>query len=452
MLRVEEMALLVAAIGLRGELNHCVERNRHIGSLLSRHAHEVGIDEPEDALVRHHQQGLADALHLHDHWLEAVAHVQVGLSSRVAVAQLVALAQLVLLGHLLLDLLVGHAVADAGVDLVQVGQLPPLHLLPRDDALGLRHAPLDHLVGDETRSLACAPERRGPQARGAGRARFRIEGDHLLSKLAQLARVGGALGGEGGVPANLALHIVLRLAMSRQVEALRALLQIHHQLGDAAEEVAVHVVDLVAVHVRDLDPREVPLRPIIVQWLIGLAHVGGARLQVRNSLLQGLARILGRELVHVAHIGGNLFLVGARALDEQDAAARVLELVHAPPPLLDGRVVRVKEGNHGARVIAPQRLKDVAHGRLTTLENFGRRLVVMRVEERRGLEGPADAPAVVSHTHVDALDAVEEGEVVLDAPRHARLATCRQANHGHNNALARVRAHCVEEHGVGALH
>mmetsp|Transcript_6315 Transcript_6315/g.21621 ORF Transcript_6315/g.21621 Transcript_6315/m.21621 type:complete len:215 (+) Transcript_6315:393-1037(+) len=115
---VQQLPGLLARVGARLEGDHRVERDGHVGRLLSGQPHEVGVHDAEDALVRHDEQGLRAPLHLHDDGLQAVAHVQVGLPARVAVGQLVLLAPLVLVGVLGLDLVVAHAVADARVNLV----------------------------------------------------------------------------------------------------------------------------------------------------------------------------------------------------------------------------------------------------------------------------------------------------------------------------------------------
>ena len=93
-------------------------------ALLARHALEVGVEGPEHRVVGDHQHRPARAFQLDDHRVEAQDDVLVRFPARIAVGELVALARLVLAGQPRPDLRVAHAVADAGVDLVERAPRP----------------------------------------------------------------------------------------------------------------------------------------------------------------------------------------------------------------------------------------------------------------------------------------------------------------------------------------
>lgn len=159
-------ALLLGAVGAGGQLDECVQGHLHPGGLFLRDVHEVGVDATEDSLVGDDDDVLA-ALQLHDDGFETDDDVAVGLAAAVAVVVLVLVAGLEVLGVLLGDLLVGQAIADAGVQLVEC---LPLQLLesgfgfqvaggldgaaesrgPDDDLGVLGDAGLAHQLGEST--------------------------------------------------------------------------------------------------------------------------------------------------------------------------------------------------------------------------------------------------------------------------------------------------------------
>ena len=118
--------VLLRPVGLGGELHERVQRDLHPRALALVHVHEVGEDAADDGLVRHDDDVLA-ALELHDDRLQSNDDVTVRLAAAVAVVVLVVVARAKVFRVLVLDLLVGHAVADARLELVE---RLPLEYLP----------------------------------------------------------------------------------------------------------------------------------------------------------------------------------------------------------------------------------------------------------------------------------------------------------------------------------
>jgi hypothetical protein len=80
--------------------------------------HKVRIDAPNNRLMAHNQNILAP-LQLHDDRLQPDHHIPIALPAPIAIVILVVVAVLKVLRVRLLDLGVRHAVADAGVELVE---------------------------------------------------------------------------------------------------------------------------------------------------------------------------------------------------------------------------------------------------------------------------------------------------------------------------------------------
>ena len=128
--------LLLRAVGPRGQLDEGVQRDRHPGRVGLRLLHEVGVDAAQHGLVRDDQDVLRP-LKLHDDGLQADHHVAIPrmgwlavgeiaigdknsrLATSVAVVVLVVIARCKVLGIQLRDLLVGQAVANSRVKLIQ---------------------------------------------------------------------------------------------------------------------------------------------------------------------------------------------------------------------------------------------------------------------------------------------------------------------------------------------
>ena len=106
--------------------------------------HIIRIHTPQHCLMRNNQYILRP-LELHDDGLQPGHDVGVGLAATVAVVVLVGVAGGKVLGELVLDFLVGEAVTDAGVELVE-------------------GFPLELVVGcgEEAGGCDCAFEGRGP--------------------------------------------------------------------------------------------------------------------------------------------------------------------------------------------------------------------------------------------------------------------------------------------------
>jgi len=155
---------------------------------------KVGKDTPHDGLVRHNDHILA-ALQLHDDGLQPDHDVAVALAAAVAVVVLVVVAGTEVFRVLALDFLVGHAVAETRLELVE---RLPLELLPPG------------LGGEVARGLDRALERRGPdgQGRAFGDTGFADEsGKGTRVQLATLR--------EAGVAADFAFEVIFGFAMLR---------------------------------------------------------------------------------------------------------------------------------------------------------------------------------------------------------------------------------------------
>ena len=115
---VGEIALLVGAVGAGGELDKAVEGHVHPGAAGVVLLHEVGVDAAEDSLVGDDQDVLGP-LELHDDRLQPGHHVPIRLPAPVPVVVLVLVARHEVLRIRVLDLLVRHPVARAGIQFIQ---------------------------------------------------------------------------------------------------------------------------------------------------------------------------------------------------------------------------------------------------------------------------------------------------------------------------------------------
>jgi hypothetical protein len=155
---------------------------------------KIGKDTPHDRLVRHNDHILA-ALQLHDDRLQPDHDVAVALAAAVAVVVFVVVAGAEVFRVLARDFLVGHAVAEARLELVE---RLPLEFLPPG------------LGGEVARGLDRAFERRGPDGQGRvfGNTGFADEfGERTRVQLAALREV--------GVAADFAFEVIFGFAMLR---------------------------------------------------------------------------------------------------------------------------------------------------------------------------------------------------------------------------------------------
>ena len=90
--RLERHAHLVAAVRVRRQLDHGVQRNGQIRAALARNALEIRIERAQHCVVGDDQHRVARALELYDDRVEAQDNVLVRLAARIAVVELVALA------------------------------------------------------------------------------------------------------------------------------------------------------------------------------------------------------------------------------------------------------------------------------------------------------------------------------------------------------------------------
>ena len=111
-------ALLLGAVGLGRQLHERVQRDLGPGRLVGAGIHKVRVDAADDGLVRHDDH-VAAPLEFHDDRFQPDDDVTVRLAAAVSVVVFVVVASLEVFGVAILDLLVGEAVADARVDLVE---------------------------------------------------------------------------------------------------------------------------------------------------------------------------------------------------------------------------------------------------------------------------------------------------------------------------------------------
>jgi hypothetical protein len=181
--------LLIGTIRAGCKSDESVKRNREPGTVLLIFLHEVGVDAADDGLVTD-DQDILTALKLHDDGLQSDDHVAVRLAASVAVVVLVLVTGLEVLWVAVLDLLVCHAVAEAGVQLVQ---RLPLELVV--------------VLGQEARCGDCALESGRPDCQRAVIANGRA--DHVR----KLARILLASVREGCITTNASVQVQHRLTM-----------------------------------------------------------------------------------------------------------------------------------------------------------------------------------------------------------------------------------------------
>lgn len=109
--------LHLSAVGPRRQLHQRMQWDRHPGALFLRLLHEVGVDAANDGLVGDYENVLAP-LEFHNYGLESDDNVAVALTAPVAVVVLVLIARLKIFRVHVGNLLVGHPIAHASVELV----------------------------------------------------------------------------------------------------------------------------------------------------------------------------------------------------------------------------------------------------------------------------------------------------------------------------------------------
>ena len=208
------------------------------------------------------QDRLALALELDDHRIEATDQVLVALASRVAVAQLVPGSCGKLLWHAAFDLLVTQAVAYSDLQFISVpcercGSQRLVGWLVGWSYVDLLHALPAHVLStrNDLSRLHRTAHGAAPHAQlGLG---IKVLADHeLLEQLGELV----ALGRERRVAAELVEHVVLALAMARNVDRPRNDVEVVEVEDDATRHEAIDAIgDDLATDVKDLDVAQVVL-------------------------------------------------------------------------------------------------------------------------------------------------------------------------------------------------
>mmetsp|Transcript_17885 Transcript_17885/g.42993 ORF Transcript_17885/g.42993 Transcript_17885/m.42993 type:complete len:281 (-) Transcript_17885:1323-2165(-) len=276
---------LLAIIGVAIQLNHRVQRHRHIQRFATVQSLPVRDQHAQDCLVADDQQGFPHTLHLQHNGVQPVDHIQVGFTSGVAIRQLVASPAGKLVRMLSLDLLIRHAVTLPSVDLVEIlplsgSHLDPLQLLAVVASCG--HGCARYVPG----SLLRPPQRTCPQPRWNRPARL-IPADLTGGEVLEFHGVGFAGLRESRIPANLAESVVLRLPVPREVEHVPAGVRVQHVGHHVAQQVSVDVGQGELVEIVDLHPRGPIVEGVVhVERLVGVAdHALDAPEVVNNSVV-----------------------------------------------------------------------------------------------------------------------------------------------------------------------
>ena len=111
-------ALFLSTVRSGREFDQRVQGNLHPGGLLLRDIHVVGVDAPQDRLMRDDDDVLA-ALQLHDDRLEADHDIPVAFAAAVAVIVFVLVARSEVFRVAALDFRVREPVAGAGIEFVE---------------------------------------------------------------------------------------------------------------------------------------------------------------------------------------------------------------------------------------------------------------------------------------------------------------------------------------------
>lgn len=110
--------LLFRTVRPRGQLDQCVQRHLHPGTLLLRHIHVIRVDTPQHGLMRHNDDILT-AFQFHDDRLKSDNYVAIGLSAPVAIIIFIVVSRFEIFRVFVRNLLVRETVADARVEFVQ---------------------------------------------------------------------------------------------------------------------------------------------------------------------------------------------------------------------------------------------------------------------------------------------------------------------------------------------
>mmetsp|Transcript_99429 Transcript_99429/g.259225 ORF Transcript_99429/g.259225 Transcript_99429/m.259225 type:complete len:390 (-) Transcript_99429:155-1324(-) len=221
-------------MGLRPQFDHCVHGQLQVRRVLYRAACEVRVQAPLDGQVRDHQHRAALPLKLNDDGSKASNHIRVGLAAGAGVAevQLVLLPCLPDVGVLSLDLLVGHAVADAPVELVQKRSA---HARKVDSILGHIRNTLQGVQGGRVHGCRAKQHEHLP-VRGLARPKHLplAASQHLRDEAAISVTVRRQL-----LPhaAQLACKVVFGFCMPRQPDAPLAYMTVAEVGGHLACEV-----------------------------------------------------------------------------------------------------------------------------------------------------------------------------------------------------------------------
>mmetsp|Transcript_8193 Transcript_8193/g.34777 ORF Transcript_8193/g.34777 Transcript_8193/m.34777 type:complete len:536 (+) Transcript_8193:7-1614(+) len=438
---IQHVALLLARVRQRRELDDGVQRYARRAGVRAVHAHEVRVDQAKHTLVPHDQNRLLVRLELLNQRVEAGDDVQVRFAARVPVPELVFPPQRKLLGVVRLNLLVRHAVAHAGVDLVQVAKHARRELRPLATVLQL-----DLRVRDVPRGEDCALQRARPKAARPRLASLFVFAQLLVRVLAEAHGVLLPHQRQAAVASDLALEVVLALAVPGQVDGLVRRVQVAQKLHDAPQKEAVDVVDLdAAAAVDQLDETQVLLLHGLVHLLV--LPYARAEVVVRAALVRLCLVIL---VVHLGlpDVALDDLLVRAHRLDEQEFQGKRVELLAkplAPAPrgvrgVVDGHAPGIEPALLQVRhvVLLKQKIDHVLErgAREGLAQCFGPRVVL--IEKLRVRLLGHHAPAVRPHVEHLRARAVEEAQVLRQALRHVRLAPRGQTHHHQHVLLADV--------------
>mmetsp|Transcript_11875 Transcript_11875/g.19689 ORF Transcript_11875/g.19689 Transcript_11875/m.19689 type:complete len:335 (+) Transcript_11875:241-1245(+) len=326
----------MTAVGVWSQLNDIIERNCHVRSLLSIQAHEIGIDNAQNALMGHDEDWFSRALEFLRERFEAKSHVHIRFASWIPIGQLIILSPLKFIWKYLFNLLVGHSIADTGIQFIQIASCHGTELHPFQ-IITIIPLMIQHVMVNELRRLLGATHRRGPKTtRTFPFANFTRRfvslhdndflviniflpclGNVILGKLGQPFGVLDAVGTEARITSNLAQDIVFRLSMTSEVEGTWQGMEVHDKVYDFQWQITTNVVDNKLFGIDNFEVRSIGL----IDWFVDRHVIGTSFLKIEHCLFWIHISVIGSTQFDFFNIFLQQFLRIANAFDKHFLAS-----------------------------------------------------------------------------------------------------------------------------------